>query len=125
MVFYICRSCYRGQAYCGEACRTKAQLQQHRKANKKHQDSPEGRDDHRDRQRHYVKRGRPRMTDVGSPGPDRSGSIAKPVTQAKTKPRKTRKIRVWGLRGPFPRRRALMHIVCRFCGRGGLTKSPR
>ena len=121
-VFYICRSCWRGQAYCGDPCRTKAQVQQHRKANKKHQDSPEGRDDHRDRQRKYVRRCRGKMTDVGSPGPDRSGSIAKPDPQPKTRPRAARKIRVWDLRDPFPRRRRLIHIVCRRVA--GIPKPP-
>ena len=51
--FYICGSCYRGQVYCGERCRRRMRRQQMRRANRKHQDSPEGRLDHRDRQRVY------------------------------------------------------------------------
>ena len=58
----------RRQAYCGDGCRKRAQLQQHRNANRKHQDSPEGRLDHRDRQRAYRERLRRRVTDATSPG---------------------------------------------------------
>ena len=52
-VFYICGACYRGQAYCGARCRAPAQRQHRRDANARHQRSPEGRLDHRDRQRVY------------------------------------------------------------------------
>ena len=52
-VFYICGACYRGQAYCGARCRAPAQRQHRRDANPRHQRSPEGRLDHRDRQRVY------------------------------------------------------------------------
>jgi hypothetical protein len=36
-VFYLCRSCDRGQCYCGEYCRHQARLGQRRKANSKYQ----------------------------------------------------------------------------------------
>lgn len=52
-VFYVCRPCDRGQRYCSERCRGKARRQQRRAANRRHQRSPEGRLDHRDRQREY------------------------------------------------------------------------
>ena len=45
--------CDRGQRYCSVACRPQARLQQRRCANCRHQRSPEGRLDHRDRQREY------------------------------------------------------------------------
>ena len=80
-MFYICGSCYRGQAYCGDGCRNRAQLQQHRNANRKHQDSPEGRLDHRDRQRAYRARLRLRVTDATSAGGERSGTIKKPLVE--------------------------------------------
>ena len=50
-MFTICGSCYRGQIYCGDECRCRMRRNQTRIANRKHQDSPEGRLDHRDRQR--------------------------------------------------------------------------
>ena len=55
-VFCICRSCDRGQRYCGPDCRLRVLREQRRRANRRHQNSPEGRLDHRDRQRAYRKR---------------------------------------------------------------------
>ena len=76
-VFYICESCYRGQAYCGDECRAPAQRRQRRTANAKHQRSPEGRLDHRDHQRAYRARCRLRgVTDTPSTGRPRSATIA-------------------------------------------------
>jgi hypothetical protein len=67
--FYICRSCDRGHRYCSERCRLKARREQRREANRRHQQSLEGRLDHRDRQRLYRQRLRSRkksVTDQGS-----------------------------------------------------------
>ena len=66
MVFYLCRRCDRGQRYCSPRCREKALRLQRREANRRHQQSPEGRADHRDRQREYRKRLRARVTDKSS-----------------------------------------------------------
>jgi len=55
-VFWICRHCDRGHRYCGRPCQTAALREQRRQANRRHQQSPEGRADHRDRQRAYRKR---------------------------------------------------------------------
>lgn len=52
-VFYLCRSCDRGQRYCSDRCREKSRREQRRAANRRHQESLEGRLDHRDRQREY------------------------------------------------------------------------
>ena len=57
-VFGVCRPCFRGQSYCGQDCRKRARGEKQREANRKHQRTPEGRDDHRDRQRDYRKRQR-------------------------------------------------------------------
>ena len=65
-VFWICHHCDRGHRYCNLACRTQARLQQHRRANCRYQRSPEGRLDHRDRQRAYRCRQRKSVTDPGS-----------------------------------------------------------
>ncbi len=65
-VFWICKHCDRGHRYCSAACRTQARLEQRRRANCRHQRSPEGRLDHRDRQREYRRRQRARVTDQGS-----------------------------------------------------------
>ena len=76
VVFWICRHCDRGHQYCGERCRRKARRQQRRAANRRHQQSREGRLDHRDRQRAYrERRGLRRVTDHTSPATYDSGSI--------------------------------------------------
>ena len=86
-VFYICGSCYRGQAYCGDRCRAPAQRQQRRNANRRHQQSPEGRLDHRDHQRAYRARCRLRgVTDTPSTGRPRSATIAPPVRHPAIRP---------------------------------------
>jgi hypothetical protein len=55
-VFWICRSCYRGHQYCSEACRYSGRRESQRLSRRKHQQSPEGRADHCDRQRAYRNR---------------------------------------------------------------------
>jgi hypothetical protein len=65
-LFAICRRCDRGQAYCGDACRTEGYRRCQRHANRRHQQSEEGRLDHCDRQRAYRARLRARVTDKGS-----------------------------------------------------------
>ena len=68
-VFYVCRSCDRGQVYCSSSCRTAARRAQKRAANGRHQRSLEGKADHRDRQREYRRRlVALRVTDQGSGG---------------------------------------------------------
>ena len=99
VIFFICRSCYRGQRYCSAACRQIARREQRRAANRRHQQSPEGRLDHADRQRAYRLRLACRVTDQGSARRPLSGSISQldPI-----QPR------------PAPRR-----VCCIVCGRRG------
>ena len=73
-VFWICPHCDRGHQYCGDRCRRKARWRQLRAANRRHQQSREGRLDRRDRQRTYRARLR-RVTDQTSPAPSDSDSI--------------------------------------------------
>lgn len=76
-VFSICRSCDRGQRYCSPECRIPALCEQRRRANRRHQCSPEGRLDHRDRQREYRKRcAQRRVTDISSPALTLPGTIS-------------------------------------------------
>jgi hypothetical protein len=69
-VFYVCRQCDRGQIYCNFKCRRLAVIVQKRRARARHQSTPEGRLDHRDRQRAFRARQRerpePSVTDGGS-----------------------------------------------------------
>jgi hypothetical protein len=65
-IFFLCRSCNRGHRYCSRACSRETRLRQRRCANRRYQQSTEGRDDHRDRQRAYrQRRGQARVTDQG------------------------------------------------------------
>ena len=117
-VFYICGSCYRRQAYCGDGCRKKEQVQQRRKATRKHQESREGRLDHRDRQRAYRERCRlRRVTDATSPGGARSGTIKKPLTETGIH---TPWAEVFQDRPGFERRKSAARPVCIVCGRVGV-----
>jgi hypothetical protein len=127
-VFWICQHCDRGQCYCSPACRDGARLEQRRRANCRHQRSPEGRLDHRDRQRDYRQRRRDqpalqaRVTDQGSL------SITSPVnipewdtpTTRTAVPRST--ATVFAPRRPENRPRSLLH--CIVCGRGGRFVDP-
>lgn len=65
--FGVCRSCDHGQRYCSDACREPARREQRREARQRHQQSEEGRLDHRDHQAAYRERQREtRVTDQGS-----------------------------------------------------------
>ncbi|MGH8516761.1 MAG: hypothetical protein ACREUE_04815, partial [Panacagrimonas sp.] len=50
-VFALCRACFRGQVYCDDSCRVPARRAQKRAARARHQQSPEGLEDHRERNR--------------------------------------------------------------------------
>jgi len=50
-LFFLCRCCDRGHAYCGDACRQRGRARSRREARARHQSSPEGRADHRDAMR--------------------------------------------------------------------------
>lgn len=115
-IFWICRHCDRGQYYCSALCRWQVRRQQRRLANRRHQQTPEGRADHRDRQRDYRRRrSQARVTDQSSLVLSSGGRIP--------------------LRGPFPMsdlhrqgsRAAQRHnglLRCVICGRLGRFVEP-
>ena len=75
-VFVICYSCDRGQRYCCQGCRLPALREQRRRANRRHQHTPGGRLDHRDRQREYRKRcAQKSVTDTSSLALTSAGNI--------------------------------------------------
>ncbi len=102
-LFFICRSCYRGQRYCSEPCRQAARREQRRAANCRHQRTDEGRLDHRDRQRAYRQRRLARVTDQGSAPMLTSASIPRQPDPA----------------GPNARLLARRRVCCIVCGRRG------
>lgn len=75
-LFYICRHCDHGQIYCSEACRASNQKRLRAQANRRHQQSREGRRDHADRQRAY--RERKKVTDHGRPALEDLGKLCSP-----------------------------------------------
>ena len=121
--FFLCSHCDRGQRYCSIACSEEARRRQRRSANRRHQQSPEGRMDHRDRQRQYRSRcGRARVTDQGSlsitcPAISACGPIE--VAPAEMSPAHT----IAG-RPSLPQIRARIELRCLVCGRPGRFIDP-
>ena len=116
-MFYICNSCYRGQVYCGDGCRHRMRREQRRLANRRYQQSREGRLDHRDRQRAYRERCRLRgVTDHTSAGKGRSVKIVEPVRETG---RSTPLAEELQDRPRFEWLPSAIRPVCMLCGRGG------
>jgi len=119
-VFYLCRHCDRGQRYCSSRCRQKSRRQQRREANRRHQQSPEGRLDHRDRQRAYRGRCRQaRVTDQASLGSLTCARMvlpqALPPVEAAPAPE---------IPPPLGSERNSGWVVCQLCGRRGRFLNP-
>jgi len=117
VMFFICRPCYRGQAYCSEECRHQSRQQQRQKANRRYQQDPEVRRDHRDRMREYRRQLREiRVIDQSSVIDCGSGSICGPLVKSvpETPPAEELhdqpKARRW---------ERFSRIVCVICGRVG------
>ena len=88
VLFAVCQRCYSGQVCCGEECRRRRRRSSLRAANKRDQQSVEGRRDHADRQRAYRARNKSKALarpDEGVPvlrstEDETSGACAPPVT---------------------------------------------
>lgn len=118
-MFYLCRHCDRGQRYCSARCREKALRLQRRQANRRYQQSPEGRADHRDRQREYRRRLKVRVTDKSSL---RSLPCANLVA-----PSASKAFEVGSALDSEPFRGAELTagwVVCQICGRRGRWVNP-
>jgi hypothetical protein len=76
MVFYICRSCDRGQCYHDDVCRHRARLEQRRKANREYQASYAAKLDHAARQQAYTERQRLKPKKVTGQGSETAGPSA-------------------------------------------------
>jgi hypothetical protein len=64
-VFFICRCCDRGHAYCSDECRHLGRTRSKREARARHQSTPEGRADHRDAMREHRAHQHASVTDQG------------------------------------------------------------
>ena len=126
-VFFLCSRCDRGQRYCSVACRQQARCRQRRRANRRYQQSPEGRLDHRDRQRRYRRRRAQRasqasVTDQSSLSitcPASSFCGTDPVAPVKA-PAESRA----RLLPRWPETRPGIWLCCRICGRTGRFINP-
>ena len=121
-VFYLCRHCDRGQRYCSSRCREKSRRRQRREANRRHQRSPEGRLDHRDRQRAYRRRWKARVTDQSSlpasPCVNLTAPPASKPAEATREPERLSAPSTTGLGEPVG------WVVCQICGRRGRWVNP-
>jgi len=118
-VFYLCRHCDRGQRYCSSRCREKSLRLQRHQANRRHQQTPWGRDDHRDRQRDYRQRRHARVTD--------KSSLRSPACVNLTSPRAPRPVEVTPEPeiSSSPQARSTSNwVVCQSCGRRGRWIDP-
>ena len=116
-MFYICRSCYRGQVYCRDECRRRRRRQQRRRANRRYQQDPEIRGDHCQRQRDYRERCRRRVTDHTSARRARSGNIKKPLKETGVS---MPLVEEFHDQPGFERRQAALRPICILCGRVGV-----
>ena len=119
-LFFICRSCDRGQVYCSQPCRRLQRRLQCRAANRRHQQSPEGRADHRDRQRAYRQRQQQaRVTDQRRQRYRSSFRLWEPLA-AYSMPRRSVQRRQENSRADtFCRSRPGFRPACIRCGRAG------
>ena len=137
VIFFVCQHCDRGQAYCSSACRKHARLLQNRQSNRRHQQSEEGRLDHRDRQRAYrLRRASINVTDHTYKKLSAYATMAQPfssplkrssITAFVAAPLRARQM-VAGVHSRLEAPRGLTpadaEIVCSFCGRGGRFINP-
>ncbi len=131
-VFWICRSCDRGQRYCCPTCREVQRGRQLRAANRRHQRSREGQLDHRDRQRAYRWRTRSKasVTDQGRRPASRSCSIGAPATPPTISSTSRARLPVEKLHHVLSSKRSNRpfyrhhQVVCRICGHGSAWFSP-
>lgn len=116
-MFFICRPCYRGQAYCSEACRQKTRQHQRREANRRYRQDPEVLEDHRNRERERRQWLRDSgVVDQSSTIPCGGGSIWEPV--AETKPEASPPEGLHGPSKPTWSKR-FCRVICIRCGRVG------
>jgi hypothetical protein len=120
-IFYLCKSCDRGQRYCSSHCRDEARRLQHRRASARHQCTPAGREGHRDYQRAYRERLRarsaiPPVTDQSSNFSDSGSSCGsdptRPSPHSHSNPHPPTHTK-------HPRHMALPPLRCLVCGRPG------
>lgn len=120
-MFFICRPCYRGQVYCSEECRRVSRREQRRKANRRYQQDPEVKQDHRDRMREHRKRHRGIcVIDQSSTIQYGSGSICALQAEMEKEPPAEEALHD-GRKRLWPER--VGQILCAICGRVGKSSA--
>ena len=120
-MFYLCRRCDRGQQYCSPRCREKSRRLQRREANRRYEQSlgPEGRLDHRQRQREYRQRLKARVTDQSSLRASPCVNLGLPPAPESAEDAPAPDL------GPSPdRQTSVGWVVCQVCGRRGRWVNP-
>ena len=130
-MFFVCPRCDQEQVYCSKPCRKLARLAKHRVANRRHQQSEEGRLDHRDRQRAYRRRkalassqsATTKSVTDHTPSPTAScvtllAAAVAPAPRPSSTTRALFRAQEW----LFHSNRHL--VICRFCGRRGRFLNP-
>ena len=80
-IFYLCQSCYRGQCYCCNHCRSTAQRAAHCQAQQRYRQTEKGRKAHcRAEQRRRLKKNRLREKNMDDEGSTPGGSHGSLVT---------------------------------------------
>ena len=108
--FYVCRRCWRGQVYCGEACRHLGRGKVHREAQRRYRQTLRGKKAHRqgeNRRRHgWSKKNEKKMDDPTSKG--LSVRVIRLLEDGRTGFDRSRRCHFCGCRGRvvdrFPRR---------------------
>jgi len=123
VLFFICSSCDRGNRYCSATCRKLARRIQWRAASRRHQGSPEGRLDHRDRQRSYRQRRVALAQGAQSDDVTHQGSQAE-ATRRTLMSFSPRRVRQSGRRPSHKARSDFGALVCQFCDLVGRFVNP-
>jgi hypothetical protein len=134
-LFYLCRSCDRGQSYCSDACRKASRQRTVRRARRKYARSEKGKRNNRERQRRFRKRKslKLRSLNKGVTDPSSQGVLAVVSFRHRAVGIASRKESVSGVRDvyriwqkrrrrrePGPNHRAV-HAWCHVCGRPGIV----
>jgi len=69
-IFHSCQHCWRGQAYCSDACQRAAQSESHRKSQQKYRQTQKGKERHRQAERRRRLRQNKKTMDDASSTPD-------------------------------------------------------
>lgn len=127
-IFYICRSCDRGQCYCCDEHRRQARLEQRRRANRKYQQSRAAKLDHAARQRAYIHRRSQKVTGQGRESAPCSVTIEsalKSIDLTKSLEQKAQEAPdgEFELFSASQKGRSSL-VVCVVCGRSALWSAP-